>query len=95
MAPFLIIGPAAVRMLTLRMTVVREGKGAYVLGNGSAFGVDADPRPKSACVESRAGVAEVVVWDGADAQAAAPTRRRQRKARMVKGFPPKKDFGWG
>src|SRR6266550_4524532 len=26
-APFLIIGPAAVSMLTLRMTVVREGKG--------------------------------------------------------------------
>jgi hypothetical protein len=67
-------------MLTLRITVVRDGKGTYVLGNGSALGVEVPPRPT--CVESRAGVDEVVVRDGADAQAEAPARRRQRNARM-------------
>src|SRR5690349_16113685 len=44
-APLRMTGPAAVRMLTLRTTVVREGKGRYVLGNGSAFGVDSAPGP--------------------------------------------------
>jgi hypothetical protein len=61
MAPFLISGPAAVRRLTFRITVVREGKGTYVLGNGSALGVDVAPRPTSACVLSREGVGDVVV----------------------------------
>src|SRR5450830_835712 len=40
------------------------------------------PRPMSACVESQAGAGEVVVRDGADAQAAAPISKRQKKARM-------------
>ena len=34
-------------MVTLRMIVVREGKGAYVLGNGSAFAVDVAPGPSA------------------------------------------------
>src|SRR6266542_1125029 len=43
--PFRIVGPAAVMMLTLRMTSVRDGKGTYVLGKGSAFGRETPPRP--------------------------------------------------
>src|SRR2546423_13757699 len=81
-APFLISGPAAVRMLTFRITVVREGKGAYVLGNGSAFGVDIAPRPTSGVAESRAGVVVVVVRAGADAQARTAASAKPRKARM-------------
>src|SRR6476620_5471444 len=77
-APFRISGPAAVKMLTLRITVVRDGKGTYVLGNGSALGVEVPPRPT--LVESRAGDGEVVVCDGADAQAKAPAEKRQRNA---------------
>ena len=42
------------------------------------------PRPMSACVESRAGVDDVVVLDEADAQAAAPTSRTHKKGRMCK-----------
>src|SRR3954468_6842989 len=44
-APLRIVGPAAVMMLTLRMTVVCEANGRYVLGNGSAFGTEVLPRP--------------------------------------------------
>jgi hypothetical protein len=68
-------------MLTFRITVVRAGNGVYVLGNGSALGVDVPPRP-TACDESRAGDDDVVVRDGADAQAEAPAKRRQKYARM-------------
>src|SRR5688572_28112110 len=74
-APFLIKGPAAVRMLTFRITVIRDGKGTYVLGNGSALGAEVAPRPIPG-VESRAGDGEVVVCEGADAQAEAPTSKR-------------------
>src|SRR5256885_14383543 len=81
-APFLISGPAAVRMLTLRMTVVRDGNGVYVLGNGSALGVEVAPRPTSVDAESRAGEAAVVVPERADAQAPAPNSRRLKNARM-------------
>ena len=41
--PFRIVGPAAVRMVTLRMSVVRDGKGLYVLGNGLSFGTETPP----------------------------------------------------
>src|SRR2546423_6465329 len=85
-APFLISGPAAVRMLTFRITVGREAKGAYVLGNGSAFGVDIDPRPPSAVAESRAGVVVVVVRARADAQARTAASWKPRKARMCRIF---------
>ncbi|HYS70636.1 MAG TPA: hypothetical protein VEM14_10380, partial [Gemmatimonadaceae bacterium] len=79
-APFLMRGPAAVRMLTLRTTVVRDGNGTYVLGKGSALGVDVPPRPTSACAESRVG--EGVVVGVRAVQAAVPINSRQRKARM-------------
>lgn len=36
-------GPAAVRIVALRMTVGRDGNGEYVLGNGSARGVESAP----------------------------------------------------
>jgi hypothetical protein len=32
-------------MLTFRMIVVLDGNGTYVLGNGSALGVEVAPRP--------------------------------------------------
>jgi hypothetical protein len=51
-----------------------------VLGNGSALGDEVPPRPT--CDVSRAGVDEVVVCDGADAQAAAPTIKKHRIERM-------------
>jgi len=74
------MGPAAVKILTFRMTVVLDGNGTYVLGNGSALGDEVPPRPT--CDVSRAGVDEVLVCDGADAQAAAPTSRKHRIERM-------------
>jgi len=43
--PFGIVGPAAVITVAFRMSVGREAKGAYVLGNGSAFGVEIAPAP--------------------------------------------------
>src|ERR1051325_3381856 len=44
-APFEIDGPAAVITVTLRISVVRDGNGLYVLGNGSALGTDTAPGP--------------------------------------------------
>jgi hypothetical protein len=69
-------------MLTLRITVVRDGNGTYVLGKGSAFGVDVAPSPVPDCAVSRAGVDEVFVCGAALAQAVAPASRRQNEARM-------------
>src|ERR1700686_1984422 len=85
-APFRIIGPAAVRMLTLRITVGREGNGVYVLGNGSAFGVDVAPSPAPVCAVSRAGVDEVRVCGVALAHAVAPASRKQYETRIWKTF---------
>ncbi len=51
-APFVMRGPAAVRIVTFLMTVVFDGKGLYVLGNGSALGVDSAPRPAVVVLES-------------------------------------------
>src|SRR5205085_1616740 len=39
------VGPAAVITVALRMNVVRDGNGWYVLGNGLAFGSDSAPGP--------------------------------------------------
>src|SRR5438105_6399551 len=47
-APFRIVGPAAVRIVTLRMTVVRAANGRYVLGKGSALGDETPPAPAPA-----------------------------------------------
>src|SRR5688572_11945507 len=44
-APFGIVGPAAVSIVTFRMTVGRDAYGTYVLGNGSAFGTLSAPAP--------------------------------------------------
>src|SRR4029079_457854 len=46
--PFLIVGPAAVMMLTLRMTRGGAAMRVYVLGNGSAFGTEIPPGPVAA-----------------------------------------------
>src|SRR5688500_3679907 len=45
--PLRIVGPAAVSMVAFLMTVVRDGNGLYVLGNGSAFGADSAPLTRS------------------------------------------------
>src|SRR6185503_1463279 len=42
---FVIVGPAAVMIVALRIRVVRRAKGLYVLGNGSAFGNEMPPGP--------------------------------------------------
>ena len=42
---FCIVGPAAVIIVALRISVVCDGNGTYVLGNGLAFGSDRAPFP--------------------------------------------------
>src|SRR5437868_4585887 len=43
--PLRIVGPAAVMIVTLRITVGRDAKGRYVLGKGSALGAERPPAP--------------------------------------------------
>lgn len=57
---FCIIGPAAVIIVALRMSVVREGNGVYVLGNGLAFGSESAPVPGRPAL-SRDDAVEVAV----------------------------------
>src|SRR5579883_719797 len=57
-------GPAAVRIVACWMTVTREGKGVYVLGNGSALGTESAPGPG-------AGVGPAPPGDAAAARAGA------------------------
>jgi hypothetical protein len=72
MAPFRISGPAAVKMFTFRITNGAEGRRWYVLGNGSAFGVEVAPRPGRDVVVSCIGArAAVLAGTGADAGAGA------------------------
>src|SRR5579863_826637 len=58
-----ITGPAAVRIVAPRITVVRDANGVYVLGNGFAFGTDSMPG---------SGVVSAVGVAGLPATAAAP-----------------------
>src|SRR4051812_41795358 len=58
-APWGMRGPAAVRIVALRITVGREGKRAYVLGKGSAFGVESPPRLAAPADDGVAAVAGV------------------------------------
>jgi hypothetical protein len=46
--PFRIVGPAAVMIVTSRISVARVGGAVYVLGNGSALGADTAPAPTGA-----------------------------------------------
>jgi hypothetical protein len=72
------MGPAAVRTVAFRMTVARDAKGAYVLGKGSAFGVDSAPRFEAADGVELAGVtppAGGVVRAPADVQPASAAER--------------------
>src|SRR6185503_11296582 len=55
-APLRIVGPAAVMMLTFRITYGADDVRMYVLGNGSAFGSDVEPGPLPAAVVSLLGV---------------------------------------
>ena len=48
-------GPAAVKTVTLVISVGAEGNGVYVLGKGSAFGTDRAPGPTSCPAEADAG----------------------------------------
>src|SRR5256885_13256563 len=43
--PLRIVGPAAVRIVTLRITVGRDANARYVLGKGSALGAENPPAP--------------------------------------------------
>src|ERR1051325_10582524 len=52
--PFVIVGPAAVMIVALRISVVRRGKGLYVLGNGFAFGIEVPPAPGDGAGEGAA-----------------------------------------
>jgi hypothetical protein len=74
-APFSMRGPAAVKIVTFLINVGREGKGLYVLGKGSAFGVESAPGPGSAralSADARAGVGACDPDCFDDAQPAAP-----------------------
>jgi hypothetical protein len=74
-APFSIRGPAAVKIVTFLINVGRDGKGLYVLGKGSAFGVDSAPGPGKAralSADARAGVGACEPDCFDDAQPAAP-----------------------
>src|SRR5687768_8265168 len=58
--PFRMVGPAAVMMVTSRMSVARATGATYVLGNGSALGADTAPAPGAGLlVSGRAAVAAV------------------------------------
>src|SRR5689334_11915995 len=57
-APLRIVGPAAVRIVTLRMTVGRDAYGRYVLGKGSALGAETAPAP--AAFDGRAALSRRV-----------------------------------
>src|SRR5688500_1394302 len=67
--PLRIAGPAAVRIVAFLMTVVREGNGVYVLGNGAAFGADRAPATRSGDDGEGDGACEPCA--GAHARAAA------------------------
>src|SRR5262245_20471770 len=77
-APFGIVGPAAVMIVTLRITVGRDGYGTYVLGNGSAFGTLSAPAPGA----GGAG-AGVVAW--AATCVASNSAARGIRGRIVEG----------
>src|SRR5690348_8844091 len=51
-APLRIAGPAAVSIVTFRITVGRDAKGRYVLGNGFALGTDRPPWSETAVVRA-------------------------------------------
>src|SRR6185369_5204422 len=75
------VGPAAVRTVTLRMSVARDAGTTYVLGKGSALGAETAPAPGGNRVVSRAGAGAVagrgcaaaVDFAGAHAASAATT----------------------
>ena len=74
MLPFRIVGPAAVMMVTFRISVAREANGRYVLGKGSSFGVERPPsegavRTVSLVRAGAAGVGVVASCARPDAQA--------------------------
>jgi hypothetical protein len=58
-------GPAAVRIVAPRITVVRDANGVYVLGNGFAFGTDSMPASGAVSAAGVAGRAADVVGAGA------------------------------
>src|SRR5512132_3566283 len=59
--PLRIVGPAAVMIVTSRISVAREGGITYVLGNGSALGREIAPAPGGVRpVSARAPAAGVV-----------------------------------
>jgi hypothetical protein len=59
-------GPAAVKIVTFRMTVGREENGRYVLGNGLALGSERPPLslPNVRAALSRRGISEGAACDG-------------------------------
>src|SRR4051812_1341898 len=72
-APFRMVGPAAVMTLTFRISVGRDANGTYVLGNGSALGTLSAPAPG-------AGGVVVAFWANTDPpNSNAPRARRERR----------------
>src|SRR5690348_8583542 len=85
-APLWTAGPAAVRIVTLRMTVGFDGRGWYVLGNGSAFGVEVAPSPAFAAdfvVLSELRCGEGACAAGAELQAAAMSSAASAAVRIA------------
>jgi hypothetical protein len=82
MDAFCSVGPAAVMMVALRMSVGRDGNGLYVLANGLSFGRDTDPgstfgvESAAAAVELEGVGAGVALGVAAHATPTAQQRRR-------------------
>jgi hypothetical protein len=72
-------------MVAFRISVGREAKGAYVLGNGSAFGREIAPAPGSRLVSWRTELCAgdvLVAGTAPDAQAPARPSRIERCGRI-------------
>ena len=84
--PFAIVGPAAVNIVAFRISVVRRGKGLYVLGNGSAFGRDVPPGPGDGAGEGDACGAGDGCGDCGTNCVAKPSSRHKHAATRIIEF---------
>src|ERR1043166_8157545 len=88
---FVNVGPFAVMMVALRISVVRRVKGLYVLGNGSAFGNEVPPGPGDGAGDACGDGDGCGVCD-TNCVASESSRQKQAATRMIEFiFTSKKD----